>query len=266
MELIKKLRERTGAGMVDCQKALKETNNDLDAAVELLRKKGIAKAAKRGDRETNEGVIKVASNEAGTEGYMLELDSETDFVSRNEKFQEMADAILDVVKDKKPADLDSLLASDMNGNTVKEALETLSGTIGEKMVIKDVAIVDGPTVASYSHLGGKIGVLVVLDKEGQQDVAYDVAMQIAAANPKYIKSEEVEAQDLEKEKAIYHEQLLKEGKPENIIEKILEGKMSKYYSEVCLIEQEFIKDDKKKVKDILAGSNVVKFVRFTLSN
>lgn len=266
MELIKKLRERTGAGMVDCQKALKETNNDLDAAVELLRKKGIAKAAKRGDRETNEGVIKVASNEAGTEGYMLELDSETDFVSRNEKFQEMAEAILNVIKDKKPADLDSLLSADMNGNSVKEALETLSGTIGEKMVIKDFAIVNGPTVAPYSHLGGKIGVLVVLDKEGQQDVAYDVAMQIAAANPKYIKSEEVEAQDLEKEKEIYREQLLKEGKPENIIEKILEGKMSKYYSEVCLIEQEFIKDDKKKVKDILAGSSVMKFVRFTLSN
>lgn len=266
MELIKKLRERTGAGMVDCQKALKEANNDLDLAVEILRKKGIAKAAKRGDRETNEGVIKLAVSDNNDEAYILELNSETDFVSRNEKFQEMAEAILEIVKRDKPADVEALLNSDMNGVSVKDALDTLSGTIGEKMIINNMAIIQGASVSAYSHLGGKIGVLVALDQPGKKDVAADIAMQVAAANPKYLVPAEVSSDDLEKEKSIYKEQLLKEGKPEAMIEKIVEGKMSKYYSEVCLTEQEFIKDDKKKIKDILGGANILKFVRFTLSN
>ena len=266
MELIKKLREITGAGMVDCQKALKEVGNDLDKAVELLRKKGIAKAAKRGDRETNEGVIKLAVNEANTEAYMVELNSETDFVSRNEKFQELADNVLDIVKNNKPANIDELLDIDHEGMKLKEVVDNLSGTIGEKMVVKNMAVLEGETVAAYSHLGGKIGVLVALDKADKKDLAYDVAMHIAAANPKYLKPEEVQAEDLEKEKEIYKEQLLKEGKPEAMIDKIVEGKMGKYYSEVCLLEQEYIKDDKKKIKEILGDVNVTKFIRFTLSN
>ena len=266
MELIKKLRERTGAGMVDCQKALKEADNDLDKAVEILRKKGIAKAAKRGDRETNEGVIKLALNENGTEGYMVELNSETDFVSRNEKFQEMAGLVLETVKTKKPANLEELLNSEAEGTTIKEIVDTLSGTIGEKMGVKDFVILTGETVAIYSHLGGKIGVLVALDKADKKDLAYEVAMQIAAANPRYIYPAEVKAEDLESEKEIYKEQLLKEGKPEAMIDKIVEGKMGKYYSEVCLVEQESIKDDKKKIKDLLGDTKVVKFIRFTLAN
>jgi elongation factor Ts len=266
MELIKKLRERTGAGMVDCQKALKEANNDLDLAVEILRKKGIAKAAKRGDRETNEGVIKVAVNETKTEAYILELNSETDFVSRNEKFQTMADGILENVKKLKPQNMEELMASEMDGTTVKESLDNLSGTIGEKMEIKDFAVLSGQTVGAYSHLGGKIGVLVALDQPGKDDLAYELCMQIAAASPKYLIPSEVKAEDLEKEKEIYKEQLAKEGKPAEMLEKIVLGKMGKYYSEVCLLEQEYIKDDKKKVKDILGGVNVLKFIRFTLSN
>lgn len=266
MELIKKLREMTGAGMVDCQKALAEAGNDIDTAVEILRKKGITKAAKRGDRETNEGVIKLMLSDDASEGYMLELNSETDFVSRNEKFQEMADLILTVIKDSKPNNLDELLALTINDLSVKETLDNLSGTIGEKMVVKNFAIVRAQTVAAYSHLGGKIGVLVGLDKSDKQDLAYDVAMHIAAASPRYLYPSEVKAEDLEKEKEIYKEQLLKEGKPEAMIDKIVEGKMAKYYSEVCLLEQEYIKDDKKKVKDVLADVKVLEFVRFTLSN
>lgn len=266
MEEIKKLRDRTGAGMLDCQKALKEANNDLDLAVEILRKKGIAKAAKRGDRETNEGVIKVAVNEAGTEGYMVELNSETDFVSRNDKFQEMADLILSVIKDNKPATVEDLLELKVEATSLKDLLDNLSGTIGEKMAIKNFAVLSAQTVTAYSHLGGKIGVLVGLDKPAQSDLGYEIAMQITAANPRYLEPSEVEASDLEKEKDIYREQLLKEGKPEAMIEKILEGKMTKYYSEVCLVEQEYIKDDKKKVKDILGDIKVVKFVRYTLSS
>jgi elongation factor Ts len=264
MELIKKLREMTGAGMVDCQKALVEAANDLDKAVEILRKKGIAKAARRIDREANEGIVKVAVNGDQTEAYILEVNSETDFVSRNEKFQALAEEILNIVKTVKPADLAALLAAPMSGSTVKENLDNLSGTIGEKMDVKRFAILPGATVAAYSHLGGRMGVLVALDQAGKAELAAEVAMQVAASNPKYLVPAEVDAAEMAKEKEIYKAQLLKEGKPEAMVEKIVEGKMGKYYSEVCLVEQEFIKDDKKKVKDILGGVNVLKFIRYSL--
>lgn len=264
MELIKKLRDLTGAGMVDCQNALKEANNDLEKAIEILRKKGIAKAAKRTGREASEGVVKVATNAAGDEGYVVEINSETDFVSRNEKFQAFANEVLELVKTNKPKSLEELLASKFKNGTVQEELDSLSGTIGEKMGVKRVEILNGATVGAYSHLGGRMGVLVALDQPGKNDLAVDVAMQIAAANPKYITPEEVLADELAKEKEIYKEQLLKEGKPEAMVDKIVEGKMGKFYSEVCLVEQEFIKNDKQKVKDILAGAKVLKFVRFSL--
>lgn len=264
MELIKQLREMTGAGMVDCQKALKEANNDLNLAVEILRKKGIAKASKRNDHEANEGVIKVSVNAAGDEGYILELNSETDFVSRNEKFQSFAESAIELLRENRSEDLKALLALKMKDMTVEETLANLSGTIGEKMNIKRFDIVKGATVAAYSHLGGKMGVLVALDQPGKNDLAMDIAMQVAAANPKYLVPAEVEASEMEKEKEIYKELLLKEGKPAAMVDKIVEGKMGKYYSEVCLTEQEFIKDDKKKIKDILGGANILKFVRYSL--
>jgi elongation factor Ts len=264
MELIKQLREMTGAGMVDCKKALEEAGNDINKAVEILRKKGISKAAKRTDRETNEGVVKVAVNTENTEAYIVELNSETDFVSRNEKFQGLAEEILEVIKAKKPATLEELLALPLHNATVAESIATLSGTIGEKMGIKRFAIITGASVASYSHLGGRMGVLVALDQPDKEAVAADVAMQVAAANPKYILPAEVAAEEMAKEKEIYKEQLIKEGKPENMVDKIVEGKMGKYYSEVCLVEQEYIKDDKKKIKDILGGANVLKFIRYSL--
>lgn len=264
MELIKKLRAMTGAGMVDCQKALKEAENDLDKAVEILRKKGIAKAAKRTDRDTSEGVVKLMVNEAGNEAYILELNSETDFVARNAQFQDFADQVLAVIAAKRPAMLDELLALPLNDMTVGDALSNLSGTIGEKMTINRFAILSGETVAAYSHLGGKIGVLVALDKPNMTEIATDVAMQIAASNPKYLKPEDVPVEEMDREKAIYREQLIKEGKPEAMVDKIVEGKMGKYYSEVCLIEQEFIKEDKKKVKEILAGANILGYIRYSL--
>jgi len=222
------------------------------------------KAAKRTDREANEGVVKVAVNAAGNEGYILELNSETDFVSRNEKFQNFAGEALALIEQNKPTDLAALLALPMAQGSVQESLDNLSGTIGEKMAIKRMAIVKGATVAAYSHLGGRIGVLVALDQADKMELAQEVAMQIAAANPKYIKPEEVAAEELNKEKEIYREQLLKEGKPAAMVDKIVEGKVGKYYSEVCLIEQEFIKDDKKKVKDILGGVQVLEFLRYNL--
>jgi len=250
--------------MVDCQKALKEAGDDLEKAVEILRKKGIAKAAKRLDRDAKEGVIKVDVNEAKTEGYVFELNSETDFVARNEKFQAMAEAVMAVIKKAKPASLEALLALPMDKGTVSENLDHLSGTIGEKLGLKRFDIVTGATVAAYSHLGGKLGVLVALDQPGKDQLAMDIAMQIAAASPKYILPSEVDPAEMAKEKEIYKEQLLKEGKPAEMVDKIVLGKMGKYYSEVCLEEQEYIKDDKQKVKNILGGVKVLKFLRYSL--
>jgi len=264
MELIKQLREMTGAGMVDCQKALQESANNLEKAVEILRKKGIAKAAKRTGRETNEGVVKVALNETKTEGYILELNSETDFVSRNEKFQAFADQVLELIKLHKPASLDDLFALSLESGTVQDSLASLSGTIGEKLGIKRFAVMSGETVVAYSHLGGKIGVLVSLDKPDQAVLAMDIAMQVAAANPKYLAPAEVDPLEMEKEKDIYREQLLKEGKPAEMVDKIVLGKLGKYYTEVCLLEQEYIKDDKKKIKDILGGAQIRQFIRYSL--
>ncbi|MFZ4648480.1 MAG: translation elongation factor Ts [Patescibacteria group bacterium] len=264
MELLKQLREMTGAGMVDCKKALDEASGDLNVAVEILRKKGIAKSAKRADRETSEGVVAVSVNAEATEGYAIEVNSETDFVSRSDKFQQFVASALELVKTAKPVNVEALLALDMNGLSVNDTLNTLSGVIGEKLAVKNVAVLSGATVACYSHLGGRIGVLVAIDAAGKNEEAVDIAMQVAAANPKYLVPAEVSSVEMDKEKEIYREQLVKEGKPEMMIEKILEGKMSKYYSEVCLMEQEFIKDDKKKVKDILGGATVSAFVRFSL--
>jgi len=246
------------------KKTLDEAAGDLEKAVEILRKKGIAKAAKRTDREANEGIVILGTNSEATEGYMVEINSETDFVSRSEKFQDFAKQVLEIIKTAKPADLEALFALPLGVSTVKESLENLSGVIGEKLDIKRFSVVSGGTVAAYSHLGGRMGVLVVLDQPAKSEIAMDVAMQVAAANPKYLVPAEVTAEEMEKEKEIARELLAKEGKPAEMIEKILEGKMSKYYSEVCLTEQEYIKDDKKKVKDILGGASITKFVRFSL--
>lgn len=254
----------TGAGMVDCQKALQEANQDLEKAVEILRKKGIAKAAKRLGRDANEGVIKVGLSDAKDAAYIVEVNSETDFVARNEKFQAFADQIFALVKTQSPSAVEDLLKLSLNGTTVQESLDHLSGTTGEKMGIKRLDKVEGASLAAYSHLGGRLGVLVALDKPGQEALAMDVAMQVAAANPKYILPSEVAADEMAKEKEIYKEQLLKEGKPAEMVDKIVDGKMGKYYSEVCLTEQEYIKDDKKKVKDMLGDAKVIRFVRFAL--
>ncbi|MEA3449842.1 MAG: translation elongation factor Ts [Patescibacteria group bacterium] len=266
LQLIKELRGKTGAGMGACKKALDETNNDIERAIEYLRKQGIAKAAKRGDKEASEGIIKLALSDGKKTAYMIKVSAETDFVVRNEKFQNLTDKILETLKSVDVSDKRALLDAKMDENTAGDALANLSGTIGEKMEIKDVAVIKAAgTLSAYSHLGGKIGVLISLDKEGEDDLAHDIAMQVAATDPKYLNPEEVPSEETDKEKEIYKEQLLKEGKPENIIDKILEGKINKYYEEVCLLNQEYIKDDKKKVKDILGEVKIEKFIRFSLN-
>lgn len=266
MEQIKLLRERTGAGIVDCKNALAEANGDMEMAVDILRKKGIAKAAKRGDREATQGLIKVAVNAAGNEGYVFEMNAETDFVVRNDQFQEMANRIMKVAMEKAPASLDELNALTLeDGTVISEALSHMSGVIGEKISLGRYAkLSSNGTVASYAHPQGNIGVLVALDKANVPEMAQDVAMQVAAANPRYTNPEEVDAAELDREKEVYREQLKKEGKPEEMIEKILAGKINKYYEEVCLVKQEFIKDDKKKVSDILGDAKIESFIRYSL--
>ncbi|MDO8668437.1 MAG: translation elongation factor Ts [bacterium] len=265
MEKIKLLREKSGAGMVDCQKALAEAGGEIDKAMEILRKKGIAKAAKRSDRDAGEGVIKVALSGDTKTGYIMEINAETDFVVRSEKFQEFAEKVMKLAMAKQPKNLTELMALNIDGVTIKDSLDSLSGIIGEKLDIRKYEMLNSNgTVAVYSHLGGKIGALVALDKEGQSDIAYDVAMQVAAANPKYVKPEDVLAEEVEKEKEIYKAQLLKEGKPENMVDKIMAGKLNKFYEEVCLVKQEYIKDEEKRVEDILGDIKVEKFIRYGL--
>lgn len=278
MEKLKILRERSGAGLVDCQKALAEAGGEIDKAMEILRKKGIAKAAKRSGREAGEGMVLVDVNKEGNEGYILEINSETDFVARNEQFRGFADLVLKIIETKKPKSAEELLKiplsdylagladkTPLNPNeTVEERLATLSGKIGEKLVIKRFEVLSGPTVAVYSHMGGRIGILVALNRADKQDLAYDIAMQVAAANPRYIRPEDVSAEEINKEKEIYKAQLAKEGKPEKMIDKIVAGKLNKFYEEVCLVRQEYIKDEEKHVGDILGEIKVEKFVRYSL--
>lgn len=265
MNNIKLLREKCGAGMMDCKKALAEASGDITKAIEILRKQGITKAAKRSGRETSEGIIKLAISDAGNEGYIVEVNAETDFVVRNEKFQDFVNKVLTIIMQHKPRSLEDLLAFNMEDGTVKDTLDNLSGTIGEKMEIKrfDILSTNG-TMAKYSHMGGRIGVLVALDKPEEDELAYNMAMQVAAANPKYIKPEDIPAEETDKEKEIYRELMIREGKPENILDKIINGKINKYFEDVCLIKQEYIKDDTKKTEDILGDVKVEKFVRYSL--
>ncbi len=265
LEQIKLLREKSGAGMVDCKKAMDEAGGDMDKAIDILRKKGITKAAKRADRETSEGIIKVAVSSDNKKGFILEINAETDFVARNEKFQGLAEKIMDLIVAKEPISKEILLGLPLDNGTVLESLSNLSGVIGEKLDIKRYDIINTKgTVAGYTHMGGRIGVLVALDQSDKKELAYEIAMQVAAANPICVEPKEIPEEDLVKEKEIYREQLVKEGKPENILDKIIEGRINKYFEEVCLIKQEYIKDDKKKIEDVLMGVKVEKFIKYNL--
>jgi elongation factor Ts len=198
---------------------------------------------------------------------IIEFNAETDFVVRSDRFQAFVESVFALAKEKKPNTVEEVMAMPFESSNVKDALDNLSGVIGEKLDVKQCAYVTtSGTVAAYSHMGGHIGVLVELDQAGKLDLAKDVAMHVAAANPRYNTPEEVPAEEVAKEKDIYREQLLKEGKPEAMIEKIMDGKVNKYYEEVCLIKQEYIKDDKKKVGEILEGAKIVRFFRFSLQS
>lgn len=263
--LVKELREITGAGMMDCKKALVECEGDKDKAIDYLREKGIAKAAKKAGRIASEGVVAAAVTADGKTACIVEINSETDFVAKNENFQNLVKKIAEHIVACKPADMDALNASQMDGKTVAEVMTEAVASIGEKLSLRrfEVYTTEDGQLATYIHMGGKIGVIVELSG-GDEALGKDVAMQIAAAKPQCIGRDDVDQEALAHEREVLRKQALEEGKPEKIVEKMVDGRINKYYKEVCLVEQEFVKDSDKTIKDILAGVEVRRFARFEM--
>lgn len=265
--LVKELRERTGAGMMDCKKALTAVEGDMDKAIDFLREKGLAAAAKKAGRIAAEGVVGSFVSADGKIGAIVEVNCETDFVAKTDGFKALVEKIAAHIVATKPADVEALLASELDGQTV-EALVTASvAKIGEKISVRRFALYEAPggVVAAYIHGGGKIGVIVEL-KGGNAELGKDVAMHVAAANPSYLERSQVPAAELEHEKEVLSEQAKNEGKPEKIIEKMVMGRINKYYKEVCLVDQEFVKDPDQTVGKLVkaAGAEVLAFSRFQL--
>ena len=266
--LVKELRERTGAGMMDCKKALAATEGDMDKAIDFLREKGLAAAAKKAGRIAAEGLVVSYVSEDSKVGVIVEVNCETDFVAKTENFQELVAGIAAHVAKSNPADMDALNASEIEaGKTVAALITESIAKIGENISLRRFARYEAAEgmVAAYIHGGGKIGVLVSMTA-GDAELGKDVAMHIAAANPGYLTREQVPTAELEHEKAVLTEQARNEGKPENIIEKMVIGRIQKYYKEVCLVDQEFVKDPDQTVGKLVAaaGAAVTEFTRFQL--
>lgn len=265
--LVKDLREKTGAGMMDCKKVLTETDGDMEKAIELLRERGIAKAAKKSGRVAAEGLVEAYVAEDGKTGAIVEVNSETDFVGKNEEFKNFVMSVAKQIVEKKPANVEDLLVQEsmeVAGKTVQEVLVEKIATIGENINIRRFARFEAEgLVEKYIHGDGKIAVLVNM-KKGNKEVAKDICMQIAAARPEYVRKEEVPEERVSKEMEILKAQTMNEGKPEAIAEKIVQGRIGKFYEEICLVDQAFVKDPNKKVSQLLSetDSEVVEFARF----
>jgi elongation factor Ts len=252
------LREKTGAGVMDCKKALTDADGDMAKAADLLRERGIAKAEKKASRIAAEGIV--ACYVEGKTGVLIEINCESDFVAKNPQFSEIANEAAKIIIKENPADVEALLACKMGDSTVEEYLKGKIAIIGEKIAIRRFAkyTTEG-FLESYIHLGGKLG--VILDMAGEatdaaKEIAHDVTLQIAFTKPAYLVKEEVSAETLEREKEVLKQQAINEGKPEAIAEKMVMGRIKKFYEENCLIEQAFIKDDSKKIADLLNAGNV----------
>ena len=265
--MVRDLREKTGAGMMDCKKALTETDGDMEKAIEYLREKGITKAAKKSDRIAAEGLVLAYVSEDAKVGAAVEVNSETDFVAKNEEFRTFVESVAKQVALNNPADVEALLNEDsieMPGKKVSEVLIEKVAKIGENLTIRRFArfeATDG-IVEKYIHGDGKIAVLVNM-KNADSELAKDICMQIAAAKPEFLNEEAVPAERLNKEMEILKAQAMNEGKPEEIAEKIVKGRVGKFYSEICLVDQEFVKNPDMKIKDLLAskGAEIVEFAR-----
>lgn len=263
--LVKELRERTGAGMMDCKKALTQTDGDIEAAIDYLRENGIAKAAKKADRIAAEGLayIEVKGNKA----VILEINSETDFVAKNEKFVALVKNVAEAILAAEPKTLEGALQVEAQGGTVEAVINEGIATIGEKLSLRRFEVVsktDADAFGAYSHMGGRIGVLTLVEGSTDEEAAKDVAMHIAALAPKYLDESEVPADVLEHEKKVLTEQALNEGKPANIVEKMIVGRINKFLEEITVVKQKFVKDDSFTVEKFVAskGGKLAKFVRY----
>lgn len=269
---VNKLRQMTGAGMMDCKKALVESDGDFDLAIEILRKKGQKVSEKRADRETKEGSVFIQSNDGNTISVIVALGCETDFVAKNDDFQNLGKEILKVAYDAKPDSVEELKAMKSGDLSIGDKVTELVGKIGEKIDIVAYDVLEGEQVVSYVHAGSKLGVLVALKGTNGTDVAdagRDVAMQIAAMSPVAVDKDDVDATIVEKELKIGREQAIAEGKPEHIIEKIAEGKLNRFYKDNTLLNQSFVKDSSMTVAQYLdsvnKGLTVEKFKRISVA-
>ncbi len=267
---VNKLRQQTGAGMMDCKKALVEANGDFEAAVDYLRKKGAKVAASRQDRDSNEGVIIAKATADGKSGIVVEVNCETDFVAKNADFVAFAESVAEVALANKPATLEDLKALEIGGTKIADLLIDQTGKIGEKIDVSKYETVSAEKVVAYIHANYRLGVLVGLsaDAEGVEEAGKDVAMQIAAMNPIAIDKDGVDAHTIEREMAIAKEQIIAEGKPAEMAEKIAAGKLNKFYKETTLLNQEFVKDNSKSIAQFLdsvaKGLTVTAFKRVQL--
>ena len=261
--LVKELRERTGAGMMDCKRALVDADGDIEQASELLRKSGQAKADKKAARVAAEGTVIVRSADDGRSHVVVEVNSETDFVAKDENFAAFAETVANSVLSGKPADVESLMASDVGGSSIETLRQELVAKVGENIAVRRFDLIEsGDTVGAYSHMG-RIGVLVEI-QGGTESLAKDLAMQVAATSPRYVSPDDVPADELDKEREILSAQALQEGKPEEIVKKMVEGRLRKHLDEVTLTGQPFVKDPDTRVEKLLAGegARAQRFVRY----
>lgn len=270
---VNKLRKMTGAGMMDCKKALSEANGDFDKAIEILRKKGQKVSASRSEKETNEGLVVARTNEQDTTGVIISLNCETDFVAKNEEFQSLAKEIADIAFEKKPGSIEELKQMKAGSLTIADKLSDLIGKIGEKIEIGAFEKLEGEKVVPYIHAGSRLGVLVALKGTQGKDVmeaGKNIAMQIAAMNPVAVDKDDVKASIIERELEIGREQARAEGKPENMLDKIAEGKLNKFFKESTLLSQAYVKDNALTVgnylKSIVPGLTVSAFKRISVTD
>lgn len=265
---VSKLRKMTGAGMMDCKKALTEVDGDFDKAVDIIRKKGQAVANKRADREASEGCVLAGAKD--NFAVVISLKCETDFVAKNDNFVAFTQSILDVALNNKPADIAALNSLDLNGSTIAEQIIEQIGVIGEKLELSDYVTIEAPSVTTYIHPGNKLATSVGFDKADiDEQVMRDVAMQVAAMAPVAVSRDEVPAEVQAKELEIGRDKAREEGKPEQILDKIAAGRLNKFFQESTLLEQAFIKDGKVSVKQYIAsnsdGATAIAFKRITLN-
>ncbi len=264
MNLVKELREKSGAGILDCKKALEANDGDIESSIAWLREKGIASAGKKADRIAAEGLCRIAVD--GNNAIICEINAETDFVAKNDKFLALVDQVANILVTNLPSSLEEALATETNGEKLEEIIATAQAVIGERLNLRRFEVItknDNQTFGDYLHQGGRIAVLSVLDGDNYE-VARDVSMQVAAMEPKFLKTDDVDQASMDAEREVLRNQALNEGRPENIVDKMVEGRMRKYFEEVCLEEQKFFKVPEKTMKQYAkdAGCEIKSFISY----